>query len=192
MLFNCFSECIARDFLKFRCFRPKIIIKDGNLIFESGLDRNISFRLSGRSRLNINDDYDLLDLLIQNKKGRTSTALGEGTEEWTEEEEAVLKQLTLEMDSVKRRVFGPNGLQYRFFLLQNRTRVAQQLLRLYNNRLQQAENRVKVLQERLEKKACLSNPCENGGSCFNIFDGFMCKCPKSFEVNFNKIILIRK
>ncbi|KAI9577187.1 hypothetical protein GQX74_015641 [Glossina fuscipes] len=160
---------------------PKIIIKDGNLIFESGLDRNISFRLSGRSRLNINDDYDLLDLLIQNKKGRTSTALGEGNEEWTEDEEAILKQLTSEMDSVKRRVFGPNGLQYRFFLLQNRTRVAQQLLRLYNNRLQQAENRFKILQERLEKKACLSNPCENGGSCFNIFDGFMCKCPKSFE-----------
>ncbi|TMW47073.1 hypothetical protein DOY81_007852 [Sarcophaga bullata] len=65
---------------------PKIITKDGHLIFESGLDRNITFLLKGKSRLNINEEYDVIDLLLQTKKGRITDPLSPQTE-WTEEEE---------------------------------------------------------------------------------------------------------
>ncbi|XP_065362088.1 cubilin homolog [Calliphora vicina] len=159
---------------------PKIITKDGHLIFESGLDRNITFLLKGKSRLNINDEYDIIDLLLQSKRGRLTPALSSQTE-WTEEEDAILKQLMADATSLKTRVFGPTGLEFRYRMLQNRTRNANQLLRRYKIRMQIVETRVQLLYDTLETDNCKSNPCQNGGSCLNIFGRFVCKCPKNFE-----------
>uniref|UniRef100_A0A1I8NWD8 Cubilin n=2 Tax=Stomoxys calcitrans TaxID=35570 RepID=A0A1I8NWD8_STOCA len=158
---------------------PKIISKDGHLIFESGLDRNISFVLKGKSRLNINDEYDILDLLLKSKKGRISD--GGGAAEWTEEEEEALRQLIEDVNSIKTSVFGPHGMESQFNMLQNRTRNANQMLRRYKTRLLNVEGRVQDLYDRLEKNYCSSNPCQNGGECLNVFGTYMCKCPKNFE-----------
>ncbi|XP_046807510.1 cubilin homolog [Lucilia cuprina] len=163
---------------------PKIISKDGHLIFESGLDRNITFVLKGKSRLNINDEYDIIDLLLQSKKGRLSPELASQTE-WTEEEDAILKQLMADVTSLKTRVFGPTGLEFRYRVLQNRTRSANQLLRRYKIRMQRVETRVQSLYDILETDNCKSNPCQNAGTCLNIFGSYACKCPKNFEVSSN-------
>lgn len=62
--------------------RPKIISKDGNLVFESGPNRNISFRLNGNSRLIINGEYDVLDLLMPTNGSKKRPGSG-AKDEWT-------------------------------------------------------------------------------------------------------------
>lgn len=100
--------------------RPKIISKDGNLIFESGANRNISFRLSGSSRLLINEEYDVLELLMPisgNKKRPTGSA----KDEWSGADDIVdLRDLADQLTEFRAQALGPNGLNTMFRQIQNR------------------------------------------------------------------------
>lgn len=179
---------VLRRIQGYYVFSPKLIAKDGNLIFEAGLDRNITFQLNGKSRLVVNDN-DVLDLLLQTKKGRISPSPAESVaenSEWDEEDESTIKQLVSYVNSVKTRLQGPSGLEFRFRVLQNRTRTASTLLRRYKLRIQRVENRVQILFDRLGADNCKSNPCQNGATCINMFGSFACKCPKNFEVSVPK------
>ena len=33
-----------------------------------------------------------------------------------------------------------------------------------------------------EINECESNPCHNGGTCIDLYDGFYCRCPSTFQV----------
>lgn len=162
--------------------RPKIITNDGNLIFEAGLNRNISFRLNGgNSRITINDDYDLLALLQQSKSGH----LNDGSKtEWSKSDFNNYLEVIEDLKSLKKRVFGSTGLEYNIQLLRNRTTIVQQILTRYRNSVNNAEKRLQILFESLQKNNCRSNPCKNGGTCINLFNSFICKCSQQFEVRF--------
>lgn len=56
-------------------------------------------------------------------------------------------------------------------------------LQRFQTRLQSVERRVQSLQQRLETDNCKSNPCDNGGTCINMFGSFLCQCTKNFEVS---------
>ncbi|TMW47072.1 hypothetical protein DOY81_007851 [Sarcophaga bullata] len=86
-----------------------------------------------------------------------------------------------DVTSVKTRTFAPNGLEFRFRALQNRTRSANLLLRRYKIRMQRVETRVQSLYDLLETDNCKSNPCQNAGTCMNLFGKYACKCPSNFE-----------
>lgn len=97
--------------------RPKIISKDGNLVFESGRNRNISFRLNGNSRLLVNGEYDVLNLLMPingNKKRPGSGA----KDEWTGPEDIVdIRQLADQLAEFKE---SSSGADVALRQLQNR------------------------------------------------------------------------
>ncbi|XP_064556077.1 cubilin homolog [Drosophila montana] len=162
---------------------PKIISKDGNLIFESGANRNISFRLSGSSRLIINEEYDVLELLMPisgNKKRPTGAA----KDEWSGADDiADLRDLADQLTEFRSQALGANGLTTIARLLQNRTRASRLLQRRLQGRLRNVENKVQRLKANLEVDSCHSNPCENGGTCFNTYRGYRCQCGAAFEGN---------
>ncbi|XP_030381464.1 cubilin homolog [Scaptodrosophila lebanonensis] len=165
---------------------PKIINKDGNLIFESGSNRNISFLLSGKSRLTINGNYDVLELLLaisgSNGSSYAKKRQGIGKDEWsTQEDAADIRDLAEDLLSLKTRTYGTNGLSAQLRQQMNRTRVARVLLRRYQQRLRTVEIKVQRLSSQLELNSCQSNPCGNGGSCYNTFNGFRCQCRSGFE-----------
>jgi len=100
-------------------FRPKIISKDGNLIFESGANRNISFRLMGSSRLTINEEYDVMELLMAT--GGPKKRPNGPKDEWNTAEDFVdVRELADQLADFKRRAFGVNGLDERLRTQLNR------------------------------------------------------------------------
>lgn len=55
--------------------------------------------------------------------------------------------------------------------------IAQQAqLRNAIRRINVLESQFLLLNNKLTENNCLSNPCENGATCVDLFDGFSCKC----------------
>lgn len=99
---------------------PKIISKDGNLIFESGANRNISFKLSGNSHLIINEEYDVLDLLLPLSAHKKRPS-GASKDEWSGSENFLdLRDLADQLTEFRSQALGPNGLNSMLRQLQNR------------------------------------------------------------------------
>ncbi|XP_062137785.1 cubilin homolog [Drosophila sulfurigaster albostrigata] len=165
-----------------QCFvnSPKIVSKDGNLIFESGANRNISFRLSGTSRLIINEEYDVLDLLMPMSE-RKKRPGGSSKDEWTSDEIVDLRDLSDQLNEFKAQSLGSNGLNTMLGVQLNRTQASRLLLRRLQVRLRIVENKAQRLKTRLDQDSCKSNPCENGGTCYDTLDGFRCQCRAAFE-----------
>lgn len=82
---------------------------------ESGLNRNITFRLDGNSRININDEYDLLDLLLVSGSYNGSSSKRKDVIEADN-----LLQLSNEYNTLRSYVFGTNGLNRRLNTMLNR------------------------------------------------------------------------
>ncbi|XP_002071743.3 cubilin homolog [Drosophila willistoni] len=159
---------------------PKIISKDGNLIFESGANRNISFRLSGTSRFLINEEYDVLELLLATASGKKGP--NDDKENWDANNDfADLRDLASQLQTFKSSVFGAKGLRSKVQELQNRTRTSKNEMNRIRERLTIVENKVTVLKSQLSLDSCRSGPCQNGGKCYNTFNGYRCQCRSTFE-----------
>lgn len=57
----------------------------------------------------------------------------------------------------------------------------QQRMNRFGRRINVVEQKLANLTERLTYDYCKSYPCQNGGTCFNMFDTFRCECPENYE-----------
>lgn len=90
-------------------------------MFESGANRNISFRLNGNSRLIINGEYDVMDILMPLSGKTKRTGGGGGKDEWTRPEDIVdIRELADQLEDFKKQSCGPNGHSALMRQLQNR------------------------------------------------------------------------
>ena len=48
-------------------------------------------------------------------------------------------------------------------------------------KVSQLQSQVTRLAQLLTRDECSSDPCRNGGSCVDLFNGFVCRCPPQFE-----------
>ncbi|KAH1029878.1 hypothetical protein HUJ05_003031 [Dendroctonus ponderosae] len=53
----------------------------------------------------------------------------------------------------------------------------------FARRIAVVERNTKALTKLLAVNECASNPCQNGGTCIDIFLGFVCQCPTGWEGN---------
>lgn len=44
------------------------------------------------------------------------------------------------------------------------------------------EDKVKSIELKLKENECSSNPCLNGGTCQDLYEGYQCHCPSNWEV----------
>lgn len=94
---------------------------------------------------------------------------------------------------IDNKIFGrPNGILRRISRLENRTRtgigggvVSTRFLttrvRNLNRRVTALEGQLSTMSLKLSEDNCRSNPCQNGGTCTDLYDSFLCKCPKNWE-----------
>lgn len=156
-------------------------MNDGNLVFESADSRNISIQLKGQSRFLINN-IDVLKIL---KPGNASSTFNGG-----DDSDAITK-LTAQVAKLRQMLRGQNGVMNRLDRVErgipaNATIPAGSLSdRSRFNGLQRRvvnlEQKVANLTERLMRDHCKSYPCQNGGTCFNMFETYRCECPSNWE-----------
>lgn len=42
---------------------------------------------------------------------------------------------------------------------------------------------MRSMEKKLKENECSSNPCQNGGTCQDLYEGYQCHCPSNWEVN---------
>lgn len=181
-MLNCFPFFLSA--------RPKILVNDGNLVFESAESKNISIKLRGKSRFLI-DEFDVLKLLAP----ANSSSISSGSDS------SEIDGLRDEVKRLRNMIRGRDGILKRLERLEdgnppsssNRNSTTnstggggsgmsdRRRIMALQRRVVTLENRVANLTDRLTKDHCKSYPCQNGGTCFNMFDTFRCECPKSWE-----------
>lgn len=153
---------------------------DGNLVFESAESKNISIQLKGKSRFLVNN-VDVLRIL---KPGNGSSSVG------NEYNSDAIATLTTQVTKLRQLLRGQNGILNRLDRVEsgipaNATLPAGGTDRNRINGLQRRvvslEQKVANLTERLMRDHCKSYPCQNGGTCFNMFETYRCECPANWE-----------
>ncbi|XP_023932397.1 cubilin-like [Lingula anatina] len=49
------------------------------------------------------------------------------------------------------------------------------------DRVSTLETQVQQLQRLLTRNECASNPCQNGGTCVDLYNGYTCRCPSAWQ-----------
>lgn len=95
-----------------------------------------------------------------------------------------LNELDAAITNLRRRFNGNRGVGVvtRLNRLENRTRVLGgavpigERMRNMLRRITTLEGRVDEIVTKLTEDNCESGPCQNGGSCIDLYDGFTCRC----------------
>lgn len=169
------------EFKKFFC-RPKILVNDGNLVFESAESKNVTVRLKGKSRFFINQ-IDVLESL-RPSNGSPSDAGGSDNAN-------KIRSLEVQVAKLKTVISGQQGIMNRLDRLElgipanatipAGTQLDRNRVNALNRRIAKLELKVANLTERLTHDHCKSYPCKNGGTCFNMFETFRCECLENYE-----------
>lgn len=147
--------------------RPKIKTSDGHLILEPALDKNIYLRPNGPKSGIFIGNVDIL---------KTNTP------------KDVVQYPSSTNEELDNYLNGPNGILKRLEALENKS-VAVPDTTLFNisalwRKVNNLNRKVTWLQNQINnrpKDECDSHPCQHGGTCLNLVDGYYCLCPSNWE-----------
>ncbi|XP_033326417.2 cubilin [Megalopta genalis] len=167
--------------------RPVLESRDGNLFISAARDRNISLKILGAGYVNVNE----INLLHVASAAQNATHLIERLRT------GYLADLETNLQRLTQIVEGPDGLERRMVmlngfvkpngtlpsgLLRNQSVASVNMkVRLLTNRVRRLENHVRTIETKLIVNECSSGPCQNGGSCQDLYDGYQCNCPPNWE-----------
>ncbi|XP_071569184.1 cubilin isoform X2 [Temnothorax nylanderi] len=172
--------------------RPVLESRDGHLIISSAKDRNITLKLMGGGYINVND----INLLHVASAAQNATRV---IDRWRMGYLAEMENSLYQLTTI---VTGATGLQRRVSLLErsidmnstiragNRSRIptfnpiagiTRSTIRRISARLKALEDSVRAMQALLRENECQSNPCQNGGTCEDLYGAYQCHCPSNWE-----------
>lgn len=162
--------------------RPKLLTESGNFVIESAKDRNVSIRLKGSSYLNING-MDVMSFSgLPNQSNLPILRLRLSTLEYQ------IRQFQFGGSSSSSPSSAPShshNIWQRLISLEHRVingsgALSNSTLLRFHRRVFRLESDINQLLSRLSADNCSSNPCLNGGTCFNTFGGYVCRCPAAW------------
>ncbi|XP_037817925.1 cubilin homolog [Lucilia sericata] len=154
--------------------QPKIHLKSGGLILEAAYDRNITFRLSRDSSLFLNK-VNLMDKIRQRYTPAIPDIDAKLTDTYsTDDLKSEIQKLHDDLERFAHRVMTS----------QNHTRRTLQLgvIRRNLGRINRLNGRLLALERKLKKDECAeaTEPCKNGGTCYDSYNGFHCECTEGY------------
>ncbi|XP_078582053.1 cubilin-like isoform X2 [Branchiostoma floridae x Branchiostoma japonicum] len=156
--------------------QPKMVTDQGHLIFQTGNNYNITFKSGPGAWVNFQDPQDpnavvdsssLINMVRQHDQDIGTVPSD------------ISNQLTNLGNSVTTLRQDVTNLQQN----QGSTDVTQLQSRLTSleQTVQQIQASVNTLTTKLTVDECLSNPCRNGGTCMDMYNGFLCSCPEQWQ-----------
>lgn len=142
-------------------------------MIESALDKNISFRLKGNSFININDKNIANFIGKMNQTSGSNSNLGLRLLNLEEK----LRQFLPPEDETSK-VTSNHNIWQRIITLEQQINDGSPntTLTQLNRRVRNLETKLNRIVTRLNTNNCTSNPCSNGGTCTNTFNGYACRC----------------
>ncbi|XP_043479110.1 cubilin-like isoform X2 [Leptopilina heterotoma] len=175
--------------------RPVLESIDGNLFISSAKDKNITLKPLGNGVVNIND-INLLHVATEAQKASKLI------DRW---KSGRLADIEFSIQRLSEYVEGPHGLLRRMDSLTGRDSTYANTSNLNPNtnpeieetrneevrkvrlRVTNLAKKVRNIERKLRRNDCVSDPCQNGGTCIDLYDGVQCLCPTNFEGPFCSI-----
>ncbi|XP_076655704.1 cubilin [Halictus rubicundus] len=167
--------------------RPVLESRDGNLFISAARDRNITLKILGTGYVNVNE----INLLHVASAAQNATHLIDRLRT------GQLASLEGDLQRLSHIVEGPDGLERRMASFKGLVEMNSTLpgnalqnqssgninwkVRVLTNRVRKLEDNVKSIERKLKTNECDSNPCQNGGSCQDLYEGYQCHCPPNWE-----------
>ncbi|CAG2112441.1 unnamed protein product, partial [Medioppia subpectinata] len=165
--------------------RPRIVVKDGHIIFETAINKNITFRSSGGGRITV-DGQDMTRIAelarganLDSMSGSKVAQLQDGVDQ-LKTQYSNLVSAVVEMRS-KQLAFNDSTNKLNQILGTGSNALTPGTVRRALRKIQRIDTSLNQLTQLLEKNECDSNPCRNGGTCVDTYNGFICKCPTTWE-----------
>ncbi|CAB3235739.1 unnamed protein product [Arctia plantaginis] len=150
--------------------RPKIKTLDGDLVLEAALDKNIYIRPNGPKSKIFVGNIDILksaDPQDTDQHQQSNNRMNEDLEEFLNRPNGILQRLE-RLENVKYSV--PESTLYNITMLWRRlNNLKRKILDLENQIVSRS------------KDECDSHPCQHGGTCLNLINGYHCLCPQNWE-----------
>ncbi|KAI1280397.1 Cubilin [Halotydeus destructor] len=165
--------------------QPRIMFKDGHVLFETASGKNISFK-STRGAILVNGE-DLANLVALAKS--STDQLRQMNSVGLQAIEASVNSVndrvrTLELQSESTSEFTELKSKMDVILGSNGANPMQPVqVRRAIRKVARLEQQLRQLNELLTANECDSNPCRNGGTCLDTFNGFICRCTSGWEGN---------
>ncbi|XP_023016013.2 cubilin [Leptinotarsa decemlineata] len=149
--------------------RPRISVNEGHLLITVPEDKNISFLTTGKSSGVSINHIDVLTIL---SRAHNATKLAE-------RQQQILSTYSDRLDVLEQRplepiMFGGNNTP-------STQMVTTLAFRRLSRRVRMFSRRLLSIERLLYKDECANNPCQNGGTCQDMFNNFLCRCPDGWE-----------
>lgn len=149
---------------------------DGSLIFEAASDQNITFRLMGDAATLLLNEVDLTSLLQRRRRVIAAQTAAAAREPMS------LDALEEQFRGVQRDISRVDRWLGNMLNRTRRSGFNQRMLRRYMQRTQTVRRNINMLQMNVHEDDCHSNPCKNGGTCYDAYKSFQCICTPGWQV----------
>ncbi|XP_034122311.1 cubilin homolog [Drosophila guanche] len=149
--------------------------ENGNLLLKAAPDQNVTIRLMGEDATVMVNDVDVLPLLRRRLQVITARQVAARREPLS---------LDVQKDQFRAVQRSLTRLEKRFFNMRNNTRrsgLNQRVLRRQLQRIERVSTTLARIQVFLAKDECQSNPCQNGGTCHDLYKSFQCDCVAGWQ-----------
>lgn len=162
---------------------PKIIVRDGKVIIQSAPDRDVAFETIGKGRLLINNStlvknglgFSLVNQAIDSLSRRLNDLEKNGNNE------NALATFSPSNDSPSDDLVALAPVSTKVGLINTRVMNNTRRISKLRRQLNDLNRRFFQLLSTVTRDECSSDPCKNGGTCIDKFDGFYCQCNSQFE-----------
>lgn len=148
-------------------------------MFESADSKDVRVKLKGNSRFVVNN-VDILNALHPQNTSMLTPVSSNVLADIISKVTALQRTVRIQNQKIARLELGAVGGNSSNAVY-NTTVNEKRRFNWLNRRIKTLEEKVGNLTEKLTKDQCKSYPCQNGGTCFNMFDTFRCECPENWE-----------